>query len=276
MHRALRQSTLLPSWRRSCSWSSRVAAPPTRRDQRRATGLQRTRSRSTSRSRTRTSSPRAPRSRSRPASRSTCTSVRQGRPAARAQLTRAADRRLQGRHHREDARRSTSPASSTSRIHSLDKLDRAARGQLISWAARSLSCWCLPTASAGPRTCPIPLGLAIGAGVAALVVSFLVLVPGLAHTSPPGAHPRPPGAGRGSPGSSTAPASTWTPAGPRTAVLRLPDLGAGRGAGPGHQPGARHLLRAGLGRHRAVLAALRPGRARRQPGPHDQRCCWPG
>ena len=54
------------------------------------------------------------------------------------------------------------------------------------------------------------------------------------------------------------------------AVLRLPDLGADLGTRPGHQPGARHVLRAGLGRHRAGLAAVRAGRQGSQPGAHAQ------
>ena len=54
------------------------------------------------------------------------------------------------------------------------------------------------------------------------------------------------------------------------AVRGLPHLGADLGTRPGHQPGARHVLRAGLGRHRAGLAAVRPGRQGGQPGAHAQ------
>ena len=100
---------------------------------------------------------------------------------------------------------------------------------------------------------------------AALVVSFCVLA--LAWRTPRYEGPRP---GRPVPGGSqTGRRRRAASSGPCGSLgllfFALPHLGPDLGPGPGHQPGARHLLRAGLGRHRAGLAAVRAGRAAVSP-----------
>ncbi len=120
----------------------------------------------------------------------------------------------------------------------------------------------------GAKDLPIPLELAIAGATAALIVSFCVLA--LAWRTPRYEDPRP---GIPVPRIERVVDDQrfqWTAADPRAALRRLPDLGADLGAGPGHQPGARHVLRAGLGRDRPRLAAARSGRQSGQPGSHAQ------
>ena len=121
----------------------------------------------------------------------------------------------------------------------------------------------------GAKDLPIPLGLAIAGATAALDRLLLRAGAGVAYAALPGRAARPPGPGVAL-GLVDSPGFQWTRPIARVAVLRLPGLGADLGTGPGHQPGAGHLLRPGLGRRGARLAAAGSGRARRQPGPHDQ------
>ena len=133
------------------------------------------------------------------------------------------------------------------------------------WATSS------PTGSAGRRTCPIPLELAVAGAVAALTVSFTVLA--VAWRTPRYADER--AAGRRPPG--------W----PRCVGSRAWFVGAARPRdrssslytvmvavarrGQPDQPVLRHLLRLLWVGFVPLSLLLRPGLQGDQPGPHHQR-----
>ena len=122
----------------------------------------------------------------------------------------------------------------------------------------------------GAKDLPIPPRSRSRGAVAALVDLLLRAVAGLAHAAVRRPHARAARSRRVAAVRRRRRASRWTLRILGLAVVRLPRLGADRGTRPGHQPGPRHVLRAGLGRHRAVLAAVRPGLPGGQPGAHAQ------
>ena len=126
----------------------------------------------------------------------------------------------------------------------------------------------------GAKDLPIPTELTIAGAVAALTISFTVLVVAWRE-------PRYDGATSGRP----APAWLADPrrlAGlhrrcprPRDGAVPLHRLGGGLRRGPADQPVLRHVLRAPVGRDRAGVAAARAVLEGDQPGAHHQRAVRP-
>ena len=180
-------------------------------------------------------------------------------------------------HHRQDPHHR--PARRRRRRVALARqADPPARGALSApgrGPARACSLSSCPcTASAAPRTCPSRWSWRSRRAVAALIVSFCVLALAWRTAALRGPAAGPPGPG-GRSGSSTTRGSSGRCGSLGLAVRDLPHLGADLGTRPGHQPGAGHLLRAGLGRASCRPRCCSARWSRRSARCARSTCCWP-